>query len=67
MGHRKLKKLDKLGVMVNVCNLSNQETEAGGFQVWGQPELHSVTLSGKKKKLDSLFGTNLILIMPQTL
>jgi hypothetical protein len=32
-------------MMVQASNLSTQEAEAGGLQVWGWPELHSETLS----------------------
>jgi hypothetical protein len=40
-----------LDMVVHTCNLSAQEAEAGGSQIWGQPELHSKTLSKKKKKM----------------
>jgi hypothetical protein len=39
-----------LDMVVHTCNLSAQEAEAGGSQIWGQPELHSKTLSKKKKE-----------------
>jgi hypothetical protein len=39
----------KLGVVVHTYNPSNQEAEAGGSRVLGQPELHSETLSQKIK------------------
>jgi hypothetical protein len=42
-------KNNKLGVVVHTYNPSNQEAEAGGSRVLGQPELHSETLSQKIK------------------
>jgi hypothetical protein len=41
------KKKIKLGVMMHTCNASTLEAEAG---VQDQPELHSKTLSQKKKR-----------------
>lgn len=42
--------------VVNTCISSTQETETGGSQIGGQPELHSETLSHKKElmKLDKV-------------
>jgi hypothetical protein len=40
----------KLGIVVHTCNPSSGETEAGGSLVQGQLELHSKTLTQKKKK-----------------
>jgi hypothetical protein len=38
--------------VVHTCNPSTQEAEgAAGLRVQGQPELHSQTLSQKKKKM----------------
>jgi hypothetical protein len=37
-------------MVTQACNLSNQEAEAGGSQVGGQPGLHSETLSQKKNQ-----------------
>jgi hypothetical protein len=51
--------MELLGVVANICNPSTQEAEAGGWKVWGQPELHNMfkaclgyieTLSQKKEK-----------------
>jgi hypothetical protein len=39
-----------LGIVVHTCNPSSGETEAGGSLVQGQLELHSKTLTQKKKK-----------------
>jgi hypothetical protein len=41
----------KLGMMVHACNSSSLEAEAGGSSIWGQPGLHSKTLS-QTNKLD---------------
>jgi hypothetical protein len=37
-------------MMVHTYNPSSQEVEAGGWEVGGQPELHSKTLCLKKKE-----------------
>jgi hypothetical protein len=34
----------------HACNPSPQEADTGGSQVWGQPGLHSETLSQKQKQ-----------------
>jgi hypothetical protein len=41
------------GIMGHAYNSSTWEIEAGGLRVQGQPELHSETLSLKRKKLVS--------------
>jgi hypothetical protein len=51
----------KLGVLVYVCNPSTQEVETGGFQVQGQPELHSKTLSQGEREREREKGENLAL------
>jgi hypothetical protein len=37
--------LQRLGAVVNACNLSTWEAEVGGLTVQGQPRLHRDTLS----------------------
>jgi hypothetical protein len=37
------------GVVVYTCKFSTQEAEAGGYQVQGQPGLHSEILPQKNK------------------
>jgi hypothetical protein len=36
-------------MVVQICNASNLEAEAGGSQIQSQPGLHSETLSQKNK------------------
>jgi hypothetical protein len=36
--------------VAHTCNPSNQEAEAGSFQVPDQPQLHSETLKERKKE-----------------
>jgi hypothetical protein len=39
--------LASLGMVVHTCDPSTQKAEAGGLRVWGQPGLHSKSLSQK--------------------
>jgi hypothetical protein len=48
-----LKWTPKPGMVVYTCNNNNQEPEAGGSLIQGQPRLHSKILSQKKKKKKS--------------
>jgi hypothetical protein len=41
--------ITQLKTVMHVCNPSTWEMEAGGLWVWGQPELHTKTLSQKTK------------------
>jgi hypothetical protein len=41
------------GVLVDTCNTCTQEVEARGLRVWGQPGLHSETLSQKTRNFCS--------------
>jgi hypothetical protein len=37
-------------MVMHTCDLTTQEAKAGGWRVWGQPRLHSETLSQKNNK-----------------
>jgi hypothetical protein len=41
-------------MVINTCKSSTHKAEAGGLQVWGQPGLHSETLSQKNISMISL-------------
>jgi hypothetical protein len=47
--------LFNLSVVVHNYNPRTQTAEAGGLRGYGQPELHSETLSQKKKKKNPTF------------
>jgi hypothetical protein len=53
------------GMVAHICNSSSREVEAGRLKVWGQPVLHSKTLSQKKKKkkTKNLVHTEALLII----
>jgi hypothetical protein len=43
-------------MVIHICDPSTWEAEEGGWQVWGQPDLQSDTLSQKKKKAFTLMA-----------
>jgi hypothetical protein len=45
---------NKPGMVVYAYNPSTWEIEAGGFHVWGQPGLHSETLSQKNQNWETI-------------